>query len=89
MAVPLKIVGNERGTGRRGVLDRPLTPHARSTLTAIMRELGAIQDKAPLIGDDFLAYRIGAAAGEARDRLRDDLIIREEWERGDGEFPVP
>ena len=63
---------------RRGELDDVLPAHTRSALHAIHGELLDLQHRATLIGDEFLATLIATAADEARDQLRDDLIMREE-----------
>jgi len=63
---------------RRRELDTPLTLRARKTLGELLRELEASRSKAMTIDDDFLAFLISAAADEARDQLRDDVILRQE-----------
>jgi hypothetical protein len=63
---------------RRGELDTPLSPALRRKLDEICRDLTRLQGEAQDINDDFLAYLISAAADEARDQLRDDLILRQE-----------
>lgn len=67
---------------RRGEIDTALTPHARRQLTDIHRELDDLRQRATMINDAFLATLIETAADEARDQLRDDLIIREAQARG-------
>ena len=42
------------------------------------RELVDLRQRAAMINDAFLATLIETAADEARDQLRDDLILREE-----------
>jgi hypothetical protein len=49
----------------------------RHVLHQIHNELVELHDRTALIGDDFLALLIGEAADEARDQLRDDLVMRE------------
>ena len=67
-------------------MDRVLPYQTRRTLHEIHAELCELHQKAALIHDDFLALLIATAADEARDQLRDDLILREvEGERDDGE----
>ncbi len=62
---------------RRGELDHTLGPRERHALHEIHRELHDLHHRAALIDDDFLAQLIETAADEARDQLRDDLLLRE------------
>jgi len=61
---------------RRGELTSPLAPAARIMLHAMHDELREMERRADSIGDHYLAVLIGDAADEARDQLRDDLILR-------------
>ena len=60
--------------------DTPLPPHARQKLEEISRELSGLREKADQIDDHFLAFLITSAEDEARDQLRDDLILRHQHE---------
>jgi hypothetical protein len=62
---------------RRGELEQILSPHARTELRVICSELQELQRRADMIDDVYLAELICAAAEEARDQLRDDLVLRE------------
>jgi hypothetical protein len=62
---------------RRGELEHVLDPNARHRLREIYRELQELQRRAIVLDDAFLAELITAAADEARDQLRDDLMMRE------------
>jgi hypothetical protein len=62
---------------RRGELDHVLDPHTRHRLREIYRELQELQRRATVLNSAFLAQLIAAAADEARDQLRDDLMMRE------------
>jgi hypothetical protein len=68
---------------RRGEVDRVLPAHTRRMLHEIHAELVDLHRRATLIHDDFLALLIATAADEARDQLRDDLILREAQAEGD------
>lgn len=62
---------------RRGELEEILSPHVRSELRVICSELQELKRRAELIDDVYLVELICAAAEEARDQLRDDLVLRE------------
>ena len=62
---------------RRGELTSALAPAARITLHAMHDELRELERRALAIDDAFLAALIADAADEARDQLRDDLILRQ------------
>lgn len=75
---------------RRGELDEILTPHARAALRMICGELQDLHRRATMIDDPYLAELIGIAADEARDQLRDDLVLREaESPKPQGHFDGP
>jgi hypothetical protein len=61
-----------------------LPPHTRRMLHEIHAELLDLHRRASLIHDDFLALLIATAADEARDQLRDDLILRDAQAEGEG-----
>ena len=61
---------------RRGELGDVLSASTRRMLHEMHAELLDLQRRALLIRDDFLAALIGTAADEARDQLRDDLLMR-------------
>ena len=61
-------------------MDRPLPPANRTKLEAITGDLLRLQFETGEMGDEFLAFLIGAAADHARDELRDDKILRSELE---------
>ena len=62
---------------RRGELTSPLAPAARITIHMLHDELRELERRALAIDDPYLATLIGDAADEARDQLRDDLILRQ------------
>ncbi len=62
---------------RRGELDAILAPHARAALRLICDELQDLHRRDDMIDDVYLDELIGAAADEAQDQLRDDLVLRE------------
>ena len=51
-----------------------MTPDSRAILQGIAAELQRIERLAAEIGDDFLAFLVSSAAGEARDQLRDEAL---------------
>jgi hypothetical protein len=65
------------GRPRRGELDAVLLPEARSLLREVYLGLRDLQRRAEKIDGGFLSALIEAASDEARDQLRDDLIMRE------------
>ena len=62
---------------RRGELTSALAPTARITIHMLHDELRELERRALAIDDPFLAALIADAADEARDQLRDDLILRQ------------
>jgi len=63
---------------RRGELTSALAPVARLTLHALHVDLRELERRALEIEDAYLAALVAIAADEARDQLRDDLILRQE-----------
>ena len=51
-----------------------MAPDTRATLQRIAVELQRIERMAADIGDEFLAFLVSSAAGEARDQLRDEAL---------------
>ena len=71
---------------RRGEVEDVLPAPTRRMLHEIHAELVDLHRRATLIQDDFLALLIATAADEARDQLRDDLLLRDaQAEREGGE----
>jgi hypothetical protein len=62
---------------RRGELTSALAPAARIMLHTMHDELREMERRADSFGDHYLAALIADAADEARDQLRDDLVLRQ------------
>jgi hypothetical protein len=62
---------------RRGELTSVLAPTTRLMLHTMHDELRELERRAAAMDDGYLATLIATAADEARDQLRDDLILRQ------------
>lgn len=70
---------------RRGELEVMLEPSQRHTLREIYRELLDLHHRAENMSNSFLAELIGTAKDEARDQLRDDMMMREAEAKANGQ----